>query len=155
MSRKKRLQKKAEKGKKAEQKRQAYATKVAAKTGRKKKTKQTAVAGRAYIKSTFNNTVITITDDKGEVLATSSAGQLGFKGSKKSTSYAASKVATDAAAKAAAHGMKKIDIFVQGVGTGRDAAIRSLAHSGLEVVVLRDVTPIPHNGPRARRPRRV
>ncbi len=155
MSRKKRLQKKAEKGKKAEAKRQAYATRAATKAVKKKRAKRVVPSGRAYIKSTFNNTIITITDDKGNVLATSSAGKQGFKGSKKSTSYAASKAATDAAAKAVSMGMKKIDIFVQGVGTGRDAAIRSLAHGGLEVMMMRDVTPIPHNGPRARRPRRV
>lgn len=155
MSRKKRLQKKAEKGKKAEQKRQAYAAKVATKTAKRKKVKRVVTTGRAYIKSTFNNTIITITDDQGEVLATSSAGRQGFKGSKKSTSYAASKAAIDAAAKAITHGMKRVDIYVQGVGTGRDAAIRSLAHGGLEVIALKDITPIPHNGPRARRPRRV
>jgi small subunit ribosomal protein S11 len=155
MSRKKRLQKKAEKGKKAEAKKQAYASRIAAKAKTKKKAKRTAETGRAYIKSTFNNTIITITDAKGDVLATSSAGKQGFKGSKKSTSYAASKAATDAAAKALNFGMKQIDIFVQGVGTGRDSAIRSLAHGGLEVMVLKDITPIPHNGPRVRRPRRV
>ena len=155
MSRKKRLQKKAEKGKKAEAKRQAYATRAAAKAVKKKRAKKVVPVGRAYIKSTFNNTIITITDDKGDVIATSSAGKQGFKGSKKSTAYAASKAASDAAAKAVASGMKRIDIFVQGVGTGRDAAIRSLAHGGLEISMMRDVTPIPHNGPRMRRPRRV
>lgn len=155
MSRKKRLQKKAEKGKKAEAKRQAYAARAAAKAKTKKKAKRAVSSGRAYVKSTFNNTVVTITDDRGDVLATSSAGKQGFKGSKKSTSYAASRAATDAAAKAVNFGIKKIDIYVQGVGTGRDAAIRSLAHGGLEVMSLKDVTPIPHNGPRARRPRRV
>jgi len=154
VSRKKRLQKKAEKGKKAEQKRQAYASRVAAKpkTARRKRVVE---EGRAYIKSTFNNTIITITNNKGDVLATASAGAQGFRGSKKSTSFAASRAAATAAAKADSFGMRKISIFVAGVGTGRDSAIRSLANSNMEVLAIKDVTPIPHNGPRARRPRRV
>jgi len=154
VSRKKRLQKKAEKGKKAEQKKQAYASRVATKPKTKKK-KRTVEEGRAYIKSTFNNTIITITDNKGDVLATASAGARGFRGSKKSTSFAASKAAGTAVAKADNVGMHKISIFVTGVGTGRDAAIRSLAGSGMEVLAIKDITPIPHNGPRPRRPRRT
>ena len=154
MSRKKRLQKKAEKGKKAEAKRQAYATRAAAKPKRKKK-RLTVPEGRAYVKSTFNNTLVTITDNEGNVIAMASAGGQGFKGSKKATSFAASKAAAVAAEKAISLGMQKLMIFVQGVGTGRDAAIRSLAGSNLEVMSIKDVTPIPHNGPRPRGPRRV
>lgn len=155
MSRKKRLQKKAEKGKKSEQKKQAYIARAASKTTKTKRKKRNIEEGRAYIKSTFNNTIITITDEKGDVVATASAGAQGFRGSKKSTSFAASKAANTAATKATNVGMKKISIFVRGVGTGRDSAIRSLAGSSMEVIAIKDITPIPHNGPRARRPRRV
>jgi small subunit ribosomal protein S11 len=155
MSRKKRLQKKAEKGKRAEQKRQAYATRVATKTTKKKKVKRTAVEGRIYIKSTFNNTIVTVTDNQGEVLSASSAGRQGFKGAKKSTAYAASQAANAAISKALTYGLQRVSIHVQGVGTGRDAAIRSVAQGGLEVTGIKDVTPVPHNGPRARKARRV
>ncbi len=156
MSRKKRLQKKAEKGKKAEVKRQAYAAKATAnKAKKKKKGKRVVAEGKVYIRSTFNNTMVTITDLMGEVVAASSAGREGFKGAKKSTSFAASRAANSAAAKATGMGMNKVEIFVQGVGTGRDAAIRSIAHSGMEVTAIKDTTPIPHNGPRARKARRV
>jgi len=158
MSRKKRLQKKAEKGRKAEAKKQAYATKAAGKTARakKKKVKRSAPEGKIYIKSTFNNTLITVTDMDGHVLSMGSSGREGFKGSKKSTSFAASKAASAAIGKAvAAAGMQKAHVFVQGVGTGREAAIRSVAQGGLDIVSIKDVTPIPHNGPRPRKSRRV
>ena len=154
MSRKKRLQKKAEKGKKAEVKQQAIAAKAAAKP-KKKRVKRTVLEGRAYIKSTFNNTLITITDSAGAVLSTGSAGQQGFRGSKKSTSFASSKAASAAINRVVGMGLQKIQIFVQGVGTGRDAAIRSIAQAGGEVTTIKDVTPIPHNGPRPRKARRV
>lgn len=157
MSRKKRLQKKAEKGRKSEQKKQAYAAKVAGKTAKakRKKVKRAVAEGKVYIKSTFNNTLITVTDLEGNVIASSSAGREGFKGSKKSTSYAGSRAASSAVAKAAALGMQKAHIFVQGVGTGREAAIRSVAQGGLDIVSIKDITPIPHNGPRPRKSRRV
>lgn len=154
MSRKKRLQKKAEKGKKAEVKRQAIAAKAAAKPKRKR-VKRTVVEGRAYIKSTFNNTLVTITDNDGAVLSTGSAGQQGFRGSRKATAFAASKAATTAIGKAATMGLQRLQIFVQGVGTGRDAAIRAVAQSGIEILSIKDVTPMPHNGPRPRKARRV
>lgn len=154
MSRKKRLQKKVEKGRKAEAKRQAYNTKAAQKV-KKKKVKRTVTEGKVYIQSTFNNTIITITDTGGAVIATGSAGREGFKGSKKSTSFAASKAANSAIAKATNMGLGKVEIFVKGVGTGRDSAIRSVASGGIEVTAIKDITPIPHNGPRARKPRRV
>lgn len=154
MSRKKRLQKKVEKGRKSEAKKQAYVAKAAQKI-KKKKVKRVVTEGKIYIQSTFNNTLVTITDTKGDVIATSSAGREGFKGSKKSTSFASSKAAATAAGKATNMGLAKAEIFVKGVGTGRDAAIRSIASSGIDVTAIKDVTPIPHNGPRARKPRRV
>lgn len=158
MSRKKRLQKKAEKGRKAEQKKQAYAVKSASNKvkAKRKKVKRVAVEGKVYIKSTFNNTLVTISDLEGHVIATGSSGREGFRGSKKSTSFAGSKAAGSAIGKAvAAAGMQKAHIFVQGVGTGREAAIRSIAQGGLEILSIKDVTPIPHNGPRQRKSRRV
>ncbi len=154
MSRKKRLQKKAEKGKKAEAKQQAFVAKAAAKPKRKR-VKRTVVEGRAYIKSTFNNTLITITDAEGQVIATGSAGTQGFRGSKKSTSFAASRAAATTIAKATSMGLQRLHIFVQGVGTGRDSAIRSIAQANVEILSIKDITPIPHNGPRPRKARRV
>lgn len=154
MSRKKRLQKKAEKGKKAEAKQQAMAAKAAAKP-KKKRVKRSVSEGRAYIKSTFNNTLVTITDNDGAVIASGSAGGQGFRGSRKSTSFAASKAAGTAIGKAVGMGLQRLHIFVQGVGTGRDAAIRSIAQAGVDVLSIKDVTPIPHNGPRPRKARRV
>lgn len=157
MSRKKRLQKKAEKGRKAEAKKQAYATKATAKARvKKKKVKRVAAEGKVYIKSTFNNTLITVSDMEGNVLSTGSSGREGFKGSKKSTSFAGSKAAGSAISKAiSSAGLQKASIFVQGVGTGREAAIRAIAQGGLEILSIKDVTPIPHNGPRPRKSRRV
>lgn len=155
MSRKKRLQKKAEKSKKSEQKKQAYATRAAAKSKKRKKVKLTSPDGRVYIKSTFNNTVISITDDTGNVIAWGSAGNSGFKGSKKSTPYAASLASKSSASRAADMGLKQVNVFVKGVGPGRDSAIRSLDAAGLSIQAIKDVTPLPHNGPRPRKPRRV
>jgi len=157
MSRKKRLQKKAEKGRKAEQKKQAYAVKATAnKTkAKKKRVKRVVSEGKIYIKSTFNNTLITISDMEGNVISTGSAGREGFKGSKKSTSFAGSKAAGSAISKAVGMGLTKASVFVQGVGTGRESAIRSIATGGLDIVSIKDVTPIPHNGPRPRKSRRV
>ncbi|MHB1419572.1 MAG: 30S ribosomal protein S11 [Bacillota bacterium] len=111
--------------------------------------------GIAHIKSTFNNTIVNITDKSGNTLSWSSAGTLGFKGSRKSTPFAA-QMAAEAAAKAAMeHGMKEVECFVKGPGAGREAAIRSLQAAGLEVSLIRDVTPIPHNGCRPPKRRRV
>jgi len=144
MSRKKRLQKKAEKGRKAEAKRQVYQAKIATKSKAKKKTKKVIPEGKVFIQSSFNNTFITITDPTGAVIAWGSSGSAGFKGSRKS-----------AATKAVELGMIKVEVFVKGVGSGRDAAIRSLDAGGLTVVGIKDVTPLPHNGPRPRKARRV
>ncbi len=111
--------------------------------------------GRAYIQSTFNNTLITLTDPNGNVVAWGSAGTAGFKGSRKSTPYAAQMAADAAARKAMEHGMRQVDVFVKGPGSGREAAIRSLQGAGLSILSIRDVTPMPHNGCRPPKRRRV
>jgi small subunit ribosomal protein S11 len=111
--------------------------------------------GRAYIQSTFNNTIVTLTDPSGNVIAWGSAGTVGFKGSRKSTAFAAQRAAEDAARKGKEHGLRQIEILVRGPGAGREAAIRSLSAAGLGVTSIRDVTPIPHNGCRPPNRRRV
>lgn len=111
--------------------------------------------GKAFIQSTFNNTVITITDLKGNVISWGSPGTAGFKGSRKGTPYAAQLAAQGAAAKAKEHGLRQVEVFVKGPGSGREAAIRALQASGINVISINDVTPIPHNGCRARKRRRV
>lgn len=121
----------------------------------KKKVKKNVPAGQAHIKSTFNNTIVTITDPTGAVVAWSSAGNSGFKGSRKSTPYAAGIAAENAAQKAAEHGVKKVDIFVKGPGSGRETAIRSLTAAGIEVGTITDVSPLAHNGCRPPKRRRV
>jgi small subunit ribosomal protein S11 len=111
--------------------------------------------GRAFIQSTFNNTLVTLTDTSGNVLSWGSAGQAGFKGSRKSTPYAAQLAAEQAARKAMEHGLRQVEVLVRGPGSGREAAIRSLQAAGLNVTSIRDVTPIPHNGCRPPKRRRV
>ena len=111
--------------------------------------------GQAHISSTFNNTMVTLTDLSGNVLSWASAGQLGFRGSRKSTPFAAQQAAEEAAKKAMEHGLKSVEVFVKGPGSGREAAIRSLQAAGLEVNMIKDVTPIPHNGCRPPKRRRV
>ena len=111
--------------------------------------------GVAHIKSSFNNTIVSITDPTGAVIAWSSAGQVGFKGSRKSTPFAAQLAAESAARRAMEHGMRKVDVFVKGPGSGRETAIRSLQATGLEVGSIADVTPAPHNGTRPSKRRRV
>lgn len=111
--------------------------------------------GAAHVKSTYNNVKITITDEGGNVIAWSSSGSLGFRGAKKATPFAASRVAEDVVAKVSKIGLRDIAVFVRGVGSGRDSAIRSLANHGLNILSIRDVTPLPHNGPRAKKVRRV
>jgi small subunit ribosomal protein S11 len=128
---------------------------LATASGKKKKKVQVDAHGIAHIRATFNNTFVTLTDIYGNVVAWSSAGKMGFKGSRKSTPFAA-QVAAEAAAKEAANlGMKKIEVLVKGPGSGREAAIRSLQTAGLEITSIRDVTPIPHNGCRPPKRRRV
>jgi small subunit ribosomal protein S11 len=122
----------------------------------RKREKKTVLHGEAHIKSTFNNTIITITDKGGDTLAWSSSGTVGFKGSRKSTPYAAQQAAENAARKAAQEfGMKKVDVFVKGPGSGRETAIRTLQANGLEVASITDETPQPHNGCRPKKRRRV
>ena len=122
---------------------------------RKRRVKKNIATGVAHIHSTFNNTIVTITDPHGNAISWSSAGALGFKGSRKSTPFAA-QMASEAAAKAAMdHGMKSVDVTVKGPGPGREAAIRALQTAGLEVSMIKDVTPIPHNGCRPPKRRRV
>ena len=121
----------------------------------KAKHAKNVVAGVANILATFNNTQVTITDMQGNLIGWSSAGRVGFKGSRKSTAYAAQQVAQDAARQAMAHGMKEVEIRVKGPGSGRESAIRALQAIGLEISAIKDVTPIPHNGCRPRKKRRV
>ena len=121
---------------------------------RKRERKNIAV-GVAHIKSSFNNTIVAITDPEGNVISWASAGNVGFKGSRKSTPFAAQLAAEKAARAAMEHGMRKVDVLVKGPGSGRETAIRSLQNSGLEVAGIKDVTPIPHNGCRPKKRRRV
>jgi small subunit ribosomal protein S11 len=121
----------------------------------KKKVKKNIVSGIAHIKSTFNNTIVTITDKYGNVIAWSSAGNMGYKGSKKSTSFAAQVAAEAVAKKAMDQGMKEVDVLVKGPGSGRETAIRSLQAIGLKVNIIKDATPIPHNGCRPPKQRRI
>jgi small subunit ribosomal protein S11 len=111
--------------------------------------------GRAYVQSTFNNTVITLTDPQGNVLAWGSAGTVGFKGSRKSTAFAAQRAGDNAARKGMEHGLRQVEVLVRGPGSGREAAIRALSAAGLRVTSIRDVTPVPHNGCRPPKRRRV
>ena len=132
------------------------ATKKGAKTRvRRKKERKNIERGQAHISSTFNNTMVTLTDLQGNVLSWASAGQLGFRGSRKSTPFAAQQAAEEAAKKAMEHGLKTVEVYVKGPGAGREAAIRSLQATGLEVNLIKDVTPIPHNGCRPPKRRRV
>jgi len=132
---------------------------VAAKKGKstrvRRRERKNIERGQAHISSTFNNTMVTLTDMQGNVISWASAGQLGFKGSRKSTPFAAQQAAEDAAKKAMEHGLKSVEVYVKGPGAGREAAIRSLQATGLEVSLIKDVTPIPHNGCRPPKRRRV
>lgn len=122
---------------------------------RKKKVKKIVQRGRAYIQATYNNTIITLTDQNGNVLAWSSAGHCGFKGPKKSTPYAASVIVRNAVEKTKDFGLTEVDVFVKGIGSGREGAVRALHANGLQVNSIKDITPIPHNGCRQPRVRRV
>jgi small subunit ribosomal protein S11 len=129
--------------------------KAKGKASKKKKEKKNIQNGVAHIQSTFNNTIITITDVNGNTIAWSSAGSQGFKGSRKSTPFAAQLAADDAAKKAKEHGLQNIEVYVKGPGSGREAALRALQAAGFNVTLIRDVTPIPHNGCRPPKRRRV
>ena len=121
----------------------------------RRKVKKNIPVGQAHIKTSFNNTIVSLCDKEGNVIAWESAGSVGFKGSRKSTPFAAQVTADSCAKKGMEHGLKKIDVFVKGPGSGRETAIRSLQAAGLEVMNVKDVTPVPHNGCRQRKRRRV
>ena len=129
--------------------------KVAKKVIKKRRDRKNIEKGAAHISSTFNNTIITITDVEGNAISWASAGELGFKGSRKSTPFAAQSAAETAAKAAMEHGLKTVEVFVKGPGSGRESAIRALEAVGLQITLIRDVTPIPHNGCRPPKRRRV
>lgn len=122
---------------------------------RTKKGKRQVFRGRASIQCTYNNTIITLTDQNGAVLGWSSSGHLGFKGAKKSTPYAATQVVADASEKVKKYGLQELEVFVKGVGSGREASVRALSNNGFSLLSIKDITPIPHNGCRPKRPRRI
>ncbi len=128
---------------------------MAKKNRSKKREKKNILNGVVHIQSTFNNTIITVTDPVGNVIAWSSSGVQGFKGSRKSTPFAAQLAAEDAAKKAMEHGMRNVEVFVKGPGPGRESALRSLQATGFNIMIIKDVTPIPHNGCRPPKRRRV
>ena len=129
--------------------------KVTKRTVRRRRERKNIEKGAAHIRSTFNNTIITITDQAGNAVSWASAGELGFKGSRKSTPYAAQMAAENAARAAIDQGMKSIEVYVKGPGSGREAAIRALQTAGLDITMIKDITPIPHNGCRPPKRRRV
>lgn len=122
---------------------------------KKKSTLEITLHGKVYITATFNNTLVTITNDMGSTISWSSSGAKGFKGTRKSTPYAASLAVEDAAKRAADKGLKSVDVFVKGPGAGRESALRGVKAGGLSIASITDITPIPHNGPRAQKKRRV
>jgi len=121
----------------------------------KRKEKKHVESGAAHIRSTFNNTIVTISDPKGNALSWASAGEMGFRGSRKSTPFAAQMAAEEATKAAMEHGLKTVEVYVKGPGSGREAAIRALQAAGLEITMIKDITPIPHNGCRPPKRRRV
>ena len=131
------------------------AAKTTKKVSTKRRVKKNIERGAAHIRSSFNNTLVTITDVNGNAISWASAGEMGFKGSRKSTPFAAQMAAEQAAKLAMEHGLKSVEVFVKGPGTGREAAIRALQTAGLEITMIKDVTPIPHNGCRPPKRRRV
>jgi small subunit ribosomal protein S11 len=126
-----------------------------AKGRQRRKVRKNIAVGQAHIKTSFNNTLVTLTDKEGNVIAWESAGAVGFKGSRKSTPFAAQVTAESAAKKGMEHGLQKVEVFVRGPGSGRETAVRSLQAAGLEILGVKDVTPVPHNGCRPRKRRRV
>ena len=123
--------------------------------GKDKKTRKNITSGIVHIRATFNNTMVSISDLNGGIIAWSNAGRAGFRGSRKSTAFAATLVGQDAAKKAMSHGMREVEVRVQGAGSGRESAIRAIQSAGLNVTVIKDITPVPHNGCRPRKRRRV
>jgi small subunit ribosomal protein S11 len=126
-----------------------------AKGRQRRKVRKNIAVGQAHIKTSFNNTQVTLTDKEGNVIAWESAGSVGFKGSRKSTPFAAQVTAESCAKKGMEHGLQKVEVFVRGPGSGRETAVRSLQAAGLEIISVKDVTPMPHNGCRPRKRRRV
>ena len=126
-----------------------------AKGRQRRRVRKNIAVGQAHIKTSFNNTLVTLTDKEGNVIAWESAGSVGFKGSRKSTPFAAQVTAESCAKKGMEHGLQKVEVFVRGPGSGRETAVRSLQAAGLEIVSVKDVTPVPHNGCRPRKRRRV
>ena len=122
---------------------------------KKRKTIKEVISGKVFVNATFNNTLVTITDLEGNALGWSSSGAVGFKGARKATPYAATTAVETLARKLMVHGLKEVEVFIKGPGSGRDASIRALKNSGLAIKAIADVTPIPHNGPRSRKRRRV
>lgn len=131
------------------------AAKPAGRVSRKKKPVRSVSSGRAYVHASYNNTIITVTDQNGNVLGWSSAGKVGFRGPKKATPYAASVIVKDVCDKVRDTGLREVNVYVQGVGSGREAAVRALHANGINVLAIKDMTPIPHNGCRAPKRRRV
>ena len=129
--------------------------KVAKKVIKKRRDKKNIPNGQVHIRATFNNTIVTVTDTEGNAISWASAGELGFKGSRKSTPYAAQMAAEHAAKLAMEHGMKTVEVYVRGPGSGRESAIRALETVGLQITMIKDVTPVPHNGCRPPKRRRV
>jgi len=125
------------------------------KKGKKKKADRKVTSGKAYVKATYNNTIVSLADGNGNIISWASAGLAGFKGPKKSTPYAAQIIARIAVEKAKVFGLKEVAVFVRGVGTGRESAVRALNANGLVITAIKDITPMPHNGCRPKKPRRV
>jgi len=140
--------------KKSEKEGEAEKTESAVKK-KKKKIRRQVLRGQAHVQCTYNNTLVAFADSGGKILAWSSAGSLGFKGAKKATPYAATQIVGAAAEKVAKYGLQEIEVYVKGVGSGREAAIRALANNNFNIISIRDITPIPHNGCRPKKPRRV
>ncbi len=140
----------SEEGKAAEVK-----TAETAKSGKVKKAKRQILKGRATVKCTYNNTIVSIADINGGVLGWASSGMMGFKGAKKATPYAATQVVASVSEKVKKYGLQELEVFVKGVGSGREASIRALSNNGFELLLIKDITPIPHNGCRPKKPRRI
>ncbi len=124
-------------------------------TKKSKKITVSTGSGKVFVSTTFNNTIVTVTNEKGDAIAWSSAGNMGFKGTRKSTPYAATMATEEALKKAKEIGLQNVEVFIKGPGVGRDAALRAIRNSGLSISMIADITPIPHNGPRAKKKRRV
>lgn len=130
-------------------------TKGISSSSKKKNTVSVSQNGKVFVTATFNNTLVSITNDKGEVVTWSSSGSKGFKGARKSTPYAATLAVEDASKRAIEKGIKSVEVYVKGPGAGRDSALRAIKSAGLSIALIADITPIPHNGPRARKKRRI